>query len=77
MLKKIWTELKDRVSYIIELRIYEKEKRAQDLWVVEQAELDKLLGTDYAKDIEEECKIALDLVDKDKNGTICFDEFTQ
>ena len=54
MLKKIWIKLKDRVSYIIELRIYEKEKRAQDLWVVEQEELDKLLGTDYAKDIEEE-----------------------
>ena len=54
MLKKIWTELKDRVSYIIELRIYEKEKKAQNLWVVEQAELDKLLGTDYAKDMEEE-----------------------
>ena len=26
---------------------------------------------------EEECKIALDLVDKDKNGTICFEEFSQ
>ena len=32
MLKNIWMKLKDRVSYIIELRIYEKEKRFQTLF---------------------------------------------